>query len=198
MRAASAARAGAGSRTVARDAEGPGNHVLVAHGAVAGEHDRPRAERRDPSLEGRRGRRRGRGDERAPDAAVVQRGEHLAALRVDPHGDERTVPGGPQRQPRRSRRARTPARRVRPRANASPCIAAMPMRRPVNDPGPATTARSVDLVEGDAGRGERAVEIARQPLTVGAARDRRSPRSARRRRAAPPRCRLVWWCREPG
>ena len=54
----------------------------------------------------------------------------------------------------------------KPRANASPCMEAMPTRRPVNEPGPATTASRSTVSSADAGRRERARDVRRQPLAV--------------------------------
>ena len=70
-----------------------------------------------------------------------QRREHLLPLGIHPHADARPV-----RRPRRRRRASASSADTpttgRPVANASPWMAAMPMRRPVKDPGPAATANT--------------------------------------------------------
>ena len=133
--------------------------------------------RRDPGVEGRRGRR---STDAAPSGsppahAVVQRREHLAAMRIHPG----------RRRARRSPAVRsvslhasassveTPARPCRPRASASPCIVAMPTRRPVNEPGPGDDREEIDVAE----RRRRAAASARSSSPAAArravARDRR-------------------------
>ena len=85
-----------------------------------------------------------------------------------------------------------------PAANASPCIVAMPMRSPVNDPGPVATANTSIVVERDAFVLEQRHQIAWQPLGLRRATRRRPPRAARGRRAAARSSPLASWCRGRG
>ncbi len=84
---------------------------------------------------------------------LVERGVDLAAPRIDPGGDPsacgfRLPPAGFGGASGVSRKACASASNPEtpisgfPAANASPCIVAMPMRSPVNDPGPVATANT--------------------------------------------------------
>ena len=70
------------------------------------------------------------------------------------------------------------------RAIASPCIVAMPTRRPVKDPGPAATANRSMSSMLTPRRGERSHQLAGQPLAVRARPGRPRARRQRRRRRA--------------
>ena len=88
------------------------------------------------------------------------------------------------RQRARARRAPTRRRSRRRVTNASPCIVAMPMRRPVNDPGPDATAnRSIadsgDVVRVEQRRGARPAAARRASASRVAARARRDDRDVR-------------------
>ena len=63
----------------------------------------------------------------------------------------------------------------RPVTNASPCIVAMPMRRPVNDPG-RRDGEQIDVRQRDAVRGERRRAIRRAAARRACATDRRAAR----------------------
>ena len=83
-------------------------------------------------------------------------------------------------------------------ANASPCIVAMPMRRPVNDPGPVATANTSIVRSVDASRSSSVMRSPRQPLGLVARPDRpRLSRSTRSSRAAHS-CPRASWCRARG
>ncbi len=58
-----------------------------------------------------------------------------------------------------------------PVTSAMPRAAAMPMRRPVNEPGPTVTAMRIEIGEGDAGFGHGALDLAHQDFGMAAADD---------------------------
>ena len=79
----------------------------------------------------------GREQRRLGDA--VERAEHVAAMRVDPAGDKR--PGAGHRLAGCANASSAETATIGLLCtNARPCIVAIPMRRPVNEPGPLATA----------------------------------------------------------
>ena len=97
---------------------------------------------------------------------AIERREHVAPLRVDPARDERARVERPARQlgVRLERRDAHDAAACS--TSASPWIVAMPIRRPVNDPGPTATANTST----DEQRHAERCQFARQAFAVRARR----------------------------
>ena len=150
----------------------------MERGAVADEHDRRIADVAAP-LRQRGGRIGGRGpfhfheafgrkERRVGDA--VQRGEHVVPAGVHPRGDEGSrrlaAPPASALTVCASASSAETATIRRPVVRASPWIVAMPIRRPVNDPGPEATANRSIAVRGKPVRVGERQQLARQPLAV--------------------------------
>ncbi len=116
----------------------------------------------------------------------IQRGKDFPALRVHPR---RNHVAGIDRARASASSADTGTTR-RSCAIASPWIVAIPTRRPVKEPGPAATARQIDLSMPTPGAVEHGSHVSGQPLTVRDRTDRRRARRARSRREPRRCCRL--------
>ena len=128
-------------------AAAPADDVAIQDRAVADDHIEraagwpgPPRQRRGRIADGRRIELHEaiRAERRRP-AHAIERRKDLVPVRVHPRGDDRI-----RRRVRAARcasasRAETPATRRRC-TTANPCIVAMPIRSPVNDPGPDATA----------------------------------------------------------
>ena len=167
------------------------DHVAIQHRAVADDARPAHVARTRPPRQRRR-RVADRGPHRARQALGAERRAPRArdTARRTPRAGARpsTPPTSVRRAPRpraascaSASSAETPATRRR-RTNASPCIVAMPMRRPVNDPGPDATANRSTSASDEAARARARAGGRRAAAPRACATDRR--RARRRRRSS--------------